>query len=131
LNLTELAERVLAYHSRCLGDLCIGVSAEAVTLACEHTAEDSAMRKYLIKEIASRVFLWNDNFINGAGVAASNASFNQQALEAIQNHLKASIMSVVLTAGSLLFTISTELQDGVELQLLRCQRQHWERERTD
>jgi hypothetical protein len=89
------------------------------------------MRKYLIKEVASRVFLWNDNFINGAGVAAANASFNQQALEAIRNHLNASIMSVVLTAGSVLFTIPTELQDGVGLQLLRCQRRHGEWERID
>jgi hypothetical protein len=89
LNLPDLAKQCLSTHSKCLDDCSSVVTPEAVTLACEQSSEDSDLRKHLVKEVADCVLFWSHKFIDGAGVAAAeNASFNQQVMEAIQNHLR-------------------------------------------
>jgi hypothetical protein len=52
-------------------------------------ALESVAGCHLDTPVLARVFSCNENFFNGAGVAAANASFSQQVLEAIQNHLRA------------------------------------------
>jgi hypothetical protein len=89
LNLSELAEKCLSAHSECLDDSASVVTPEAITLACEQSSDGSELRRHLVKEVAECVLFWHDKYVEGAGVAAAaNASFNQQVLEEIQNHLK-------------------------------------------
>ena len=92
LNLPELAANCLRALSICLDDNASGITPEAVNLACEHTSEDSELRKHLVKEVAERVLLRDHKFVGHLGIsAAANASFNQQVMEEIQkNYLRIS-----------------------------------------
>jgi len=87
-NMTVLAENCLRTHTACLDRAARGPTADSVKLVCEKSAKDSALRMHLVKEVVDRVFLWNERFIRGAGVAAAaDASFCQQVMEGIQKHL--------------------------------------------
>ncbi len=91
LNLPQLAAYCLRVHSDCLDDNASGITPEAVKLVCEHTSEDSELRKHLVKEVAECVLFRDRKFIGDLGVsAAANPSFNQQVMEEIQNYLNIS-----------------------------------------
>jgi hypothetical protein len=91
-NLTGLGEAALSKHVGCLSDSTLAIAPETVALACEHSTEDSALRKHLVKMIVGAVFSTPpppDTGSNGLGLAAAaNVSFNQQVMDAIQQHMQ-------------------------------------------
>jgi len=87
LNVPELARLALRTHAICLSRCVMTISPEAVAFACENTADDSAVRKYLVEEVVETLF-GSDTFISDIGVAAAaDASFDQKVMEAIRSHL--------------------------------------------
>jgi BTB/POZ domain len=92
LNLTDVAEKTLGTHSRCLDQCRKEVSAEAVTYLCDHAGEESLLRKYMVQRVLKPLFLWEDRESGNIGdmgeVAATNSSFNREVWEACRDHLK-------------------------------------------
>jgi hypothetical protein len=89
LNLLDLGQAALYQHTKCLSSLAI--SPEAVALVCDNTAEDSALRTHLVKDMLETIFSRSpeDGGSNGLGLAAAaNPIFNQQVMDAIQQHLR-------------------------------------------
>jgi hypothetical protein len=91
VNLTELGESALNMHLRCISEHNLVISPEAVILACENPAGDGSLRTHLVDVVISGMFKSrpSDGSSNGLGVgAAANASFNQEVMDTIQNHLQ-------------------------------------------
>ncbi|KAH8791252.1 hypothetical protein F5882DRAFT_460374 [Hyaloscypha sp. PMI_1271] len=89
MNLTKLGDDALDVHLYCISKHNLVVSPEAVILACENPAGDGALRKHLVGVVLNGMFQSRPGSSNGLGVgAAANASFNQEVMDAIQNHLQ-------------------------------------------
>jgi hypothetical protein len=91
MNLTILAIYALDMHLDCISEHDLVISPEAVILACENPAGDGSLRTHLVDVVVNGMFKSRpfDGSSNGLGVgAAANASFNQEVMDTIQNHLQ-------------------------------------------
>jgi hypothetical protein len=91
MNLTKLGDDALDMHLRCISEHNLVISPGAVILACENPFGNGALRKHLVEVVMKDTFRLppSDGRSKCHGVgAAANASFNQEVMDAIQNHLQ-------------------------------------------